>query len=221
MDSHRRQRSIALNHIPPLPIPHGLEYPLGSRMHLCVVHSWLKARGRPFPRSPRSRSRVNPRVLRPLTRAPQGQPSPLRTPWLSRSSGHYPDFPWSGSPWLAHGSPLHGDSFPDPTGLLLSILRLPSSPGSQPRDVPFPCATSRHPTRPVPRVPRLPILLGLLCGPSLTPFSVPSPSPFIPCLYPSGPPATLWRGPTGSSSIRGPFRAPSTGSSLPAPVPFP
>ena len=33
--------------------------------------------------------------------------------------------------------------------------------------------------------------------------------------------ATLWRGPTGSSSIRGPLRAPSMGRSLPAPVPFP
>ena len=80
MDSRRRQRNMALNHIPPLPILHGLEYPLGSRMHLVVVHSRLEARERPFPRSPGSRSRVNLRVLRPLTRGPQGQPSPLRTP---------------------------------------------------------------------------------------------------------------------------------------------
>ena len=147
--------------------------------------------------------------------------SPADTSQPFRSSGHFPNFPWPGSPWLAHGSPLHGDRFPNPTGLLLSILRLPSSPGSQPRDVSFPCATSRHPSRRIPRVPCLPILLGLSCGPSPTPFSVPSPSPFIACLYPTGPPATLWRGPTGSSSIRGPFRAPSTGRFLPAPVPFP
>ena len=80
MDSRGRQRSIALNHSPPLPIPHGLEYPLGSQMHLCVFHPRLQARGQPFPSSPRSRSRVNPRVLRPSTRGPQGQPSPLRTP---------------------------------------------------------------------------------------------------------------------------------------------
>ena len=39
----------------------------------------------------------------------------------------------------------------------------------------------------------------------------------IPCLYPGGPPATLWRGPPGCSSIRGPFRAPCTGRSLPGP----
>ena len=49
-------------------------------MHLGVVHPRLEARGPPFERSPRSCSRVNPRVLRPLTRGPQGQSSPLRTP---------------------------------------------------------------------------------------------------------------------------------------------
>ena len=80
MASRRQQRSFALNHIPPLPFPHGLEYPLGPRMHLGVVHPRLEARGRRLPHSPRSRSRVNLRVLRPLTRRPQGQPSPLRTP---------------------------------------------------------------------------------------------------------------------------------------------
>ena len=75
-----------------------------------------------------------------------------------------------------------------------------------PSHVPFPFASSRH--RPVPDVP--------LCGPSHTPFPAPSPCPIMPCLYPTGPPATPWRGPTGSSSIRGPLRAPSTGRSLPA-----
>ena len=45
VDSHRQQRSIALNHIPPLPIPHRLEYPLGSRMHLGFVHLRPEARG--------------------------------------------------------------------------------------------------------------------------------------------------------------------------------
>ena len=46
----------------------------------------------------------------------------------SRSSGHFPDFPWSGSPWLAHGSPLHGDWFPNPMGLLLGAFSLPAHP---------------------------------------------------------------------------------------------
>ena len=49
-------------------------------MHLGVPHPRLEARGRPFARLPRSRSRVDLRVLRPLTRGPQGQPSALRTP---------------------------------------------------------------------------------------------------------------------------------------------
>ena len=57
-----------------------LEYPLGSWMHLAVVHLLLEARGGPFRRSPRSRSRVNLLVLRLLTRRPQCQPSPPWTP---------------------------------------------------------------------------------------------------------------------------------------------
>ena len=40
------------------------------------------------------------------------------------------DFPWSGSPWLAHGSPLHGDWFLNPTGLLLGAFGLPAHPMS-------------------------------------------------------------------------------------------
>ena len=88
-----------------------------------------------------------------------------------------------------------------------------------PSHVPFPYATSRQ--RQVPSVPWTPHPVGLLCGPSHTSFSAPSPFPNIPCLYPTGQPATLWRGPTGSSFIRGPFHAPSTGRSLPAPAPFP
>ena len=81
VDSPHRQRSISLcQPHSTTPHPHGLEYPLGSQMHLGVVHPRREARGRPFPRSPRSRSRVNLPVLRPLTRGPQGQCSPLRTP---------------------------------------------------------------------------------------------------------------------------------------------
>ena len=52
MDIFRRQQSISINHIPPLPIPHRLEYPLGSWMHLVIVHRRLQDGGRPFPRSP-------------------------------------------------------------------------------------------------------------------------------------------------------------------------
>ena len=72
-----------------------------------------------------------------------------------------------------------------------------------PSHVRFPFALSRH--RPVPSVPWTPYPVGPLCGPSYTSFPAPSPCPIIPCLYPTGSPATLWRGPTGSSSIRGPL----------------
>ena len=120
---------------------------------------------------------------------------PADTSLPSRDSGHFPDFPWPGSPWLAHGSSLHGDWFPSPTGLLLGVC-CPISPVpllSPPRDVPFPSATSRHWPRP-------------------------HTSPLIPCLYPTGPPAMPWRAPTGSSFIRGPFRASCTGRPYPAPL---
>ena len=88
-----------------------------------------------------------------------------------------------------------------------------------PSHVPFSFASSRH--RPVPRVPWTPHPVAPLCGSSHTPFPAPSPCPIIPCFYPTGSPATLWRGPTGASSFRGPLRALSMGRSLPAPVPFP
>ena len=72
-------------------------------MHLVVVHPRLEARGRPFPRSPRSRSRVNPRALRPLTRGPQGQPSLLRKP--HRRPGVQGIFPTSRGQ-APHGWPM-------------------------------------------------------------------------------------------------------------------
>ena len=108
VDSRRRQGSIALNLIPPLPITHGLEYPLGSRMYLIVVHPRLEARGRPFPRSPRSRSCVNIRVLRPLTRGPQGRPPSLGTPPALPELRAFSELPvarfpmagrWLSTPW--------------------------------------------------------------------------------------------------------------------------
>ena len=56
--------------------------------------------------------------------------TPADTSRPSQSSGHSPDFPWSGPPWLAHGSPLHGDWLPDPMGLLLGAFGLPALPMS-------------------------------------------------------------------------------------------
>ena len=71
--------------------------------------------------------------------------TPADTSRPSRSSGHFLNFPWSGSPWLAHGSPLHGDLFPNPTGLLLGAFGLPAHPMSHsplphPGTRPFPAS---------------------------------------------------------------------------------
>ena len=148
-------------------------------MHLVIVYPRLEARGRAFPRFPWSRSRVE------LTCTPAIDPqvsgstlTPADTSHLSRSSGQFPDFLRSGSPWLAHGSPLHGDWFANPTALVLSAPCHPPFPspiGSRPRDVPFPFATSRH--RPTRRVPWCPVPKGLLCCPCRSPFLAPSPPP--------------------------------------------
>ena len=132
MDNPRRQRSISLcqpHSTTPQPSQAGV--PIGSWMHLVVVHPRLEARGRPFPCSLWSRSRVNLRVLRPLTQGiSRSTLTTADTSPSSRSSGHFPDFPWPGSPWLAHGSPLHGDRFPNPMGLLLGAFGLPALPMS-------------------------------------------------------------------------------------------
>ena len=223
MDSRRRQRSISLSqphsttpHPSRVGVPTRLPDALGCRPSAAGGHGATLST---FPQVLLTRE---PTCTQAIDLGTSGSIfTPADTSRPSRSSGHFPDFPWSGSPWLAHASPPHGNWFRNPTGLLLSILRLPSPPGSRPRDVPLPCATFRHPSRPIPRVPCLPSLLVLSCVPSPTPCSVSSPSPFIPSLYPTGPPATLWRVPTVSSSIRGTFLAPSTGRPLPAPVPFP
>ena len=93
-------------------------------MHLGAVHPQLEAKGRPFPRTPRSRSRVNLRVLSPLTRGPQGQPSPLRTPHSPpRVQGIFPTLQGQ----APHGWPMVHHSmatgFPIPQGccLVLSV----------------------------------------------------------------------------------------------------
>ena len=165
----------------------------------------LEARWRPFPRSPRSRSRVNLRVLRPLTRGPQGQPSPLRTP--HGRPGIQGIFPTSRGQ-APHGWPMvhhfMGTGFRNLRGCCLAL----SVPHPGPCPVPL-C----HIPSPAPSMrPEVSYPCGLSCGPI---------SSLIPCLYPTRLPATLWRGPTGSSSIWGPFQAPSTGCSLPAPALFP
>ena len=238
-------------------------------MHLGVVHPRREARGRPFPRSPRSRSRVSLRVLRPLTRGPQGQPSPLRTPHgrpgvqgiCPTSRGQAPH----GWPMVHHSM---ATGFPIPRGRCLALSAshpIPCSPLTHPVTGPLPvscgfpiprgcCAAPFHPSSRVytpggrqqpcgagpldphpsgdrfvrlalvPDFPPPPlppascvfrVSLGLSFDPSHTPFSAPSPYPSIPCFYPTGPPATLWGGPTGFASCLGPARATCTVRSLP------
>ena len=202
MDSPRRQRSISLCQ-PHSTTPHPSRAGVPTRLPDALVCRPSTAGGQgatlsKFPlvqltREPTCTQAIDPGISRStLTPADTSRPS--------RSSGHFPNFPWPGFPWLAHGSPLHGDWFPN-------------------SHVPFPFASSLH--RPVPSVPWTPYPVGPLCGSSHTPFPAPSPCPFILCLYPTGSPATLWRWPTGASSFRGPLRALSTGRSLLTPVPFP
>ena len=91
----------------------------------------------------------------------------------------------------------------------------PSTGPSLPVPAPSLCAASRHQPRSFPCVLVFPVSLGPLSDPSHTPLSAPSPYPSIPCFEPTGPPATLWHGPTGSASCLGPTRATSTVRSLP------
>ena len=79
-----------------------------------------RSMGRPFPRSPRSRSRVTLRVVRPLTRGPQGQPSPLRTP--QSRLGVQGIFPTSRSQ-TPHGWPMDRHSMATAFRLAPRLLR--------------------------------------------------------------------------------------------------
>ena len=213
MDSPRRQRSISLCQTHSTS-PHPSRAGVPTRLPDALGYRPSTAAGQgatlstfplvPLTREPTCTQAIDPGIsMSTLTTADTSRPS--------RSSGHFPDFPWPGSPWLAHGSPLHGDWFPNPMGLLLGAFGLPTLPMSH-SPLPHP-GTGPFSWTPYPFSP--------LCGPSHTPFPAPSPCPCIPCLYSGGSPATLWRWPTGASSFQRPFRAPSTGRSLPAPVPLP
>ena len=336
MDSPRRQRSISFcqpHSSTPDPsrvgVPTRLPDALGCRPSTAGGQGATLSR---FPLVPLTREPTCTQAIDPGISSSTLTPADTSRP--SWSSGHFPDFLWSGSPWLAHGSPLHGDWFPNPMGLLLGAFGLPAHPMSHsllphPGTGPFPAfhglptpsgrcvALATRPSPPRPLVPSSRVYTppGRLqpCGagpleplpsgdrfvrlarvapfppPSLSPMPRPRPNPLgcraapshpsspvytppvrqqpcdtspldphpsgdrfvrlarvapfppsslvprprpiplwllcgpmpslIPCLYPTGPPATLWPGPTGCSFIRGPFCAPSTGRSPPAPAP--
>ena len=146
-------------------------------MHLSVAHPRLEARGRSFPRSPRSRSRINAHVLRPLTRGPQGQPSPLRTPnsrprvqgFLPTSRGQAP-----------HGLPMVHHSMETGFSIPWGFCSVFSA---------FPHPLVRKPATSLSPVPRAVTRLGLFRASCAFPFSLgcraaiaPQPSLFRPLL---------------------------------------
>ena len=147
MDSPRRQRSISLcqpysttPHPSRVEVPNRLPDALGCRPTTSGGQGAILST---FPLVPLTREltcnqAIDPGISRSIL-------TPADTSRLSRSSGHFPDFPWSGSSWLAHGSPLHGDWFTNPTGLLLGAFGLPALPMSHsplphPGSGPFPAS---------------------------------------------------------------------------------
>ena len=147
MDSPRRQRSISLcqphctsPHPSRTGVPTGLPDALGCRPSSAGGQGATLSTFSlvPLTREPTCTQAIDPGISRStLTPADTSRPS--------RSSGHFTDSPWPGSPWLAHGSPLHGDWFPDPTGLLLGAFGLPALPMSHsplphPGTGPFPAS---------------------------------------------------------------------------------
>ena len=147
------------------------------------IHGWRPG-GDPFDNHlvPLTRESTCTQTIDPGTSGSTLTPADTSRP--SRGSGHFPDFPWSGSPWLAHGSPLHGDWFPDPRGLLLGALGphshpMSHSPMPDPVTVPFPASRG---------LPTLPGCCAALAGrPSLSAPLFPSsrvytpPGPQQPC----------------------------------------
>ena len=147
MDSPRQQRSISLCqphsstiHHSRAGVPTRLPDALGCRPSTDGGQGATLPTFRlvPLTREPTCTQAIDPGISRStLTPADTSRPS-----W---SSGHFPDFPWPGSPWLAHGSPLHGDRFPSPMGLLLGAFGLPALPMSHsplphPGTGPFPAS---------------------------------------------------------------------------------
>ena len=187
MDSPRRQRSISLCQ-PRSTTPHPSRVGVPTRLPdaLSCRPSTAEGQGEtlstfplvPLLREPTCTQAIDPGFSRSTL-------TPADTSRRSRSSGHFPDFPWSGSPWLAHGSPLHGDWFPNRMGLLLGALGLPALPMfhfplPHPGNGPFPAshglptpsgrcvALATRPSSPRPLVPssRVPTPPGRLlpCG---------------------------------------------------------
>ena len=215
MDSPRRQRSISLcqpHSTNPHPSRAGVPTRLPDAFGCCPpTTGGQRATLSTFPLVPLTREPTCTRAIDPgISRSTL---TPADTSRPSRSSGHFPDFPWPSSPWLAHGSPLHGDRFPHPMGLLLGAFGLPALPMSH--------SPSPHPgTGPFPASHGLPTPSGR-CAALATHPSPPRPLVHSSRVsYPTMSPATLWRWPPGASSFRGPLRALSTDRPPPCLIPW-
>ena len=146
MDSPRRQRSISLCQ-PHFTTPHRSRVGVPTRLPDALGCRPSTAGGQgatlcTFPLVPLTRERTFTQAIDPgISRSTL---TPADTSRPSRGSGHFPDFPWSGAPWLAHGSPLHGDWFPNPMGLLLGsglpAYPMSHSPLPHPGTGPFPAS---------------------------------------------------------------------------------
>ena len=165
MDSPRRQRSISLcqpHSTTPQPSEAGVPTRLSDALGCCSSAAGGQgATLSTFPQVPLTREPTCTKAIDPGTSGSTLTPADASRP--SWSSGHFPDFPWPGSPWLAHGLPLHGDWFPNPTGLLLGAFGLPSHPMS--------CSPSPHTvTGPIPGSHGFPMPWGR-CVARATPLS--------------------------------------------------
>ena len=157
-----------------------------------------------------------------LTQAPQGQPSPLQTP--HGRPGVQPIFPASRGQ-APHGWPMVHHSmatgFPIPRGCcwVFSATPRPLVRNPATSHCPLQHPFTHHGLLLASRA--FPFAWGRCAAPAtLSSLSRPLFPSLIPCLYPTGPPATLWRWPTGSSSIQGPFLAPLHGSLPSRPLVF-
>ena len=179
MDSPRRQRSIFLCQ-PSCTTPHPSRVGVPTQLPDALGCHPSTAGGQeatfstfplvPLTREPTFTQAIDPGISRStLTPADTSRPS--------RCSGHFSDFPWSASPWLAHGSPLHGDWFPNFTELLLGAVGLPSDPMSH-SPMPHPVTGPFPASRGLPTPPGC--CAALATRPSLSPPLFPSSRVYTP-----------------------------------------
>ena len=99
-------RSIALNHIPRIPVSQGLGYALGFLDALGCCPAAAEGQGATFSTFPQVPLTREPTCTQAFDAGASGSAiTPADTSGPSQSSGYSADLPWPGS--LAHGSPIH------------------------------------------------------------------------------------------------------------------